>query len=83
MKKLWNKFRSLWKRDPEFMDINPDQASLKKVLYWRLISTFISISVAYYFLHELTTSVQMTLIEAGILTAVHYVFEEVWSKKYK
>ena len=83
MKKLWNKFRSLWKKDPEFMDINPEQASLKKVLYWRLISTFISISVAYYFLHELTTSVQMTLIEAGILTAVHYVFEEVWSKKYK
>jgi len=83
MKRLWNKFRSLWKKDPEFMDINPEQASLKKVLYWRLISTFISISVAYYFLHELTTSVQMTLIEAGILTAVHYVFEEVWSKKYK
>jgi|TARA_R100001079_G_C4300427_1_gene90923 uncharacterized membrane protein len=83
MKKLWNKLRSLWKKDPEFMDINPEQASLKKVLYWRLISTFISISVAYYFLHELTTSVQMTLIEAGILTAVHYVFEEVWSKKYK
>ena len=83
MKRLWNKFRSLWKKDPEFMDINPEQASLKKVLYWRLISTFISIFVAYYFLHELTTSVQMTLIEAGILTAVHYVFEEVWSKKYK
>ena len=83
MKKLWNKFRSLWKKDPEFMDINPEQASLKKVLYWRLISTFISISVAYYFLHELTTSVQMTLIEACVLTAVHYVFEEVWSKKYK
>ena len=83
MKNLWNKLRSLWKKDPEFMDINPEQASLKKVLYWRLISTFISISVAYYFLHELTTSVQMTLIEAGILTAVHYVFEEVWSKKYK
>ena len=83
MKRLWNKLRSLWKKDPEFMDINPEQASLKKVLYWRLISTFISISVAYYFLHELTTSVQMTLIEAGILTAVHYVFEEVWSKKYK
>ena len=83
MKKLWNKLRYLWKKDPEFMDINPEQASLKKVLYWRLISTFISISVAYYFLHELTTSVQMTLIEAGILTAVHYVFEEVWSKKYK
>ena len=83
MKKLWNKLRYLWKKDPEFMDINPEQASLKKVLYWRLISTFISISVAYYFLHEFTTSVQMTLIEAGILTAVHYVFEEVWSKKYK
>ena len=83
MKKLWNKFRSLWKRDPEFMDINPEQASLKKVLYWRLISTFISVCVGYYFLHEITTSVQMTLAEAGILTAVHYVFEEVWSKKYK
>jgi len=62
MKKLIRKFRQLWKKDPEFMDINPEQASLKKVLYWRLISTFISVSVAYYFLHELTTSVQMTLI---------------------
>tara|TARA_R100000406_G_C3090540_1_gene119364 strand:+ start:447 stop:698 length:252 start_codon:yes stop_codon:yes gene_type:complete len=83
MKNFIKRFRQLWRKDPEFMDINPDQASLKKVLYWRLISTFISIFVAYYFLHELTTSVQMTLIEAGILTAVHYVFEEVWSKKYK
>ena len=83
MKNFIKRFRQLWRKDPEFMDINPNQASLKKVLHWRLISTFISISVAYYFLHELTTSVQMTLIEAGILTAVHYVFEEVWSKKYK
>ena len=83
MKNFLKRFRQLWRKDPEFMDINPNQASLKKVLYWRLISTLISISVAYYFLHELTTSVQMTLIEAGILTAVHYVFEEVWSKKYK
>ena len=83
MKNFIKRFRQLWRKDPEFMDINPNQASLKKVLYWRLISTLISISVAYYFLHELTTSVQMTLIEAGILTAVHYVFEEVWSKKYK
>lgn len=83
MKNFLKKVRLFWKKDPDFMDINPDQASLKKVLYWRGISTLISVSIAYYFLHELTTSVQMTLIEAVILTAVHFIFEEVWSKKYK
>lgn len=83
MKNFLKKVRLFWKKDPDFMDINPDQASLKKVLYWRAISTLISVSIAYYFLHELTTSVQMTLIEAVILTAVHFIFEEVWSKKYK
>ena len=53
MKKIITKLRSLWteglwrnKKDPQFMDINPEQASLKKVVYWRLLSTVISMSIA-------------------------------------
>ena len=85
--KITKKLRNLWDRgfwrnrkDPQFMDINPDQASLKKVVYWRVVSTFISMIIAYYYLNEISTSIEMTIIEAGILTTIHYVFEELWSK---
>ena len=85
--KILKKLRNLWKnglwrnsKDPEFMDINPNQASLKKVVYWRVVSTFISMIIAYYYLNEITTSIEKTIVEAGILTAIHYVFEELWSK---
>jgi uncharacterized membrane protein len=87
MKRIITKLRSLWteglwrnKKDPQFMDINPEQASLKKVVYWRLMSTVISMVIAYYYLNEISTSIEMTIVEAGILTAIHYVFEELWSK---
>ena len=76
-------FRNLWKKDPNFMDINPDHASLKKVLYWRLISIEISTSVAYYYLNELLTSIEMTLVEAVVLTSMHYIFEELWEPNKK
>jgi len=86
--KLIEKLRSRWnsgfwrnKKDPQFMDINPEQASLKKVIYWRGLSTVISMVIAYYYLNELSTSIEMTIIEAVILTAIHYVFEEMWSIK--
>jgi len=87
MHKIIQKLRNLWRRgfwrnkkDPEFMDINPEQASLKKVVYWRVVSTIISMVIAYYYLNEISTSIEMTIVEAGILTVIHYVFEELWSK---
>jgi uncharacterized membrane protein len=78
---LWN--RNFWKnkKDPEFIDINPNQASLKKVIYWRGLSTIISTVIAYYYLNEISTSIEMTIIEGIILTVIHYVFEEMWSIK--
>ena len=39
---------------------------------------FISATIAFYYLGELFTSIQMILIEALILTVIHYVFEELW-----
>ena len=39
--------------------------------------------VAYYYLHEWLTSLEMTLVEAVILTATHYVFEELWPADQK
>ena len=84
IRKWWkNSFWTGNRRDPDFMDINPEQASLKKVVYWRLISTFISVFIGYYYLKEFAASVEMTIVEACILTAIHYVFEELWSKRYK
>ncbi len=76
--KLVKWLKNLWKKDPEFMDINPDHASLKKVLYWRAISVVISMAVAYYYLNEFLTTIEMTLVEAVILTSTHYIFEELW-----
>ena len=65
------------------MDINPDRASLKKVMYWRVITFFISTLVAFYYLGELTSSIEMTIIEALILTFFHYIFEELWDSKIR
>ena len=86
--KIIEKLRGLWKtdlwrnkKDPQFMDINPEQASLKKVVYWRGLSTVISMVIAYYYLNEISTSIEMTIVEGVILTAIHYVFEEMWSIK--
>ena len=83
IREIWR--RGFWKnqKDPEFMDINPDQASLKKVIYWRVLSTFISMTIAYYYLNEISTSIEMTMIEAAILTNIHYVYEEMWGIKKK
>ena len=73
-------FRSILAKDPDIIDINPDQANLKKVLYWRLISIFISMVVAFYYLGELYDTIEMTIVEALILTTLHYIFEELWSR---
>ena len=68
-------------KDPDIIDINPDQASLKKVVYWRVIAVAISMITAYWYLGELYTTIEMTLIEALIMTVTHYVYEELWDKK--
>ena len=75
-----NKIKNFLKTDPELIDINPEQESLRKVLYWRVISVIISLLVAYYYLGELYDSIEMTVVEAAILTLLHYIFEETWTK---
>ncbi len=72
--------KNFLKKDPEIIDINPGSENLRKVLCWRAVSTFISLSVAYYFLGHLESSIKMTIVEALLLTTVHYIFEEVWSR---
>jgi uncharacterized membrane protein len=75
-----NKIKNFLKTDPELIDINPEQESLRKVLYWRCISVFVSLIVAYYYLGEIYDSIEMTVVEAAILTLLHYIFEETWTK---
>lgn len=75
---MFEKLRLWSKKDPDFMDINPEHQSLKKVLCWRVITVIVSMTIAYYYLGELFSSVQMVAIEALILTIIHYVFEELW-----
>jgi uncharacterized membrane protein len=75
-----NKIKNFLKTDPDLIDINPDQESLRKVLYWRIISVVISLLTAYYYLGELYDSIEMTVVEAVILTLLHYIFEETWTK---
>ena len=75
-----NKIKNFLKTDPELIDINPEQESLRKVLYWRVISVIISLLVAYYYLGELYDTIEMTVVEAAILTLLHYIFEETWTK---
>jgi uncharacterized membrane protein len=68
-------------KDPDIIDINPDQASLKKVVYWRIAAIIISMTITFWYLGEIYTSVEMTLVEACILTVTHYIYEEMWDKK--
>ena len=71
------------KKDPNFMDINPDRASLKKVMYWRIITFFISALIAFYYIGEFSASIEMVVVEAIILTFFHYIFEEMWGSKVR
>ena len=86
MRQLINKFKHFFKKnksdkDPSFIDINPDKASLKKVIYFRIISIIISMFTAYYYLSEVYSSIEMVVVETVILTIVHFIFEELWEKK--
>lgn len=88
MKRLINKLKHFFRKnksdkDPSFMDINPDKASLKKVIYFRIISIVISMVTAYYYLSEIYSSIEMVIVETVILTIVHFVFEELWEKRPK
>ena len=79
---MFKKIRNFLRKDPEFMDLNPGHESLRKVIIWRVIVTILSTGIAYLFLHELASSLQMVLVEGVIITVVHYIFEEFWESKY-
>ncbi len=79
---MLKKIKNFLKRDPEFMDLNPGHDSLRKVIVWRLLVTLLSTGIAFIFLKELTSSLQLVLVEGVIITIVHYVFEECWESKY-
>ena len=79
---MFRKIRNFLRKDPEFMDLNPGHESLRKVIIWRIIVTILSTGIAYLFLHELTSSLQMVLVEGVIITVVHYLFEEFWESKH-
>ena len=79
---MLKKIKNFLKRDPEFMDLNPGHDSLRKVIVWRLLVTLLSTGIAFIFLKELTSSLQLVLVEGVIITIVHYVFEEYWESKY-
>jgi len=77
---MLEKIRNFLKKDPEMIDINPDRENLKKVLCWRVVTFFISTAIAYLYLNELYSTLEMVAVEAVILTTIHYIFEELWSK---
>jgi len=79
---MLKKITSFLKRDPDFMDLNPGHESLRKVIIWRVLVTVLSTGIALWFLGELTSSLQLVLVEGVIITIVHYVFEEYWESKY-
>jgi len=79
---MFRKITSFLKRDPDFLDLNPRHESLRKVIVWRILVTILSTGIAYWFLHELTSSLQLVVVEGVIITIVHYVFEEYWESKY-
>ena len=69
-------------KDPDLIDLNPNHNSLRKVVIWRFIVTLISTVIAYFFLNEITSPLALVLVEAVIVTIIHYVFEELWESKY-
>jgi uncharacterized membrane protein len=72
--------KSFLEKDPKMIDINPNRENLRKVLCWRLVTLFISAVIAYLYLDELYNTFEMVAIEAVILTTLHYIYEELWSK---
>ena len=81
--KRWKHFRlkNIFKIDPTLIDINPGRQSLKKVLYWRAIAFIISSALAYVYIKDIYSSIEMTIVEVLMLTSLHFIFEELWGSK--
>ena len=63
---------------PIFAKLPKLKIKYKKILYWNLLATFISILIVYGYIEEVDDSIQLgTLIAVG-LGALHYCFEELW-----
>ncbi len=77
---MLEKIRNFLRKDPQLIDINPDRENFKKVLCWRVVTLFISAGIAYLYLDELYSTLELVAVEAVILTTIHYIFEELWSK---
>ena len=83
MKKGWKRLnlKNIFKKDPTLIDINPDRQSLKKVLYWRALALIISSVLAYVYIKDIYSSLEMIIVEVLILTSLHFIFEELWDSK--
>ena len=53
---------------------------LKKVISWRAVSFFSAGTIAYLYLGEFRSSVELTIIMTAVMTAIHYSFETLWEK---
>ncbi len=51
---------------------------MKKVIVWRILSTFCGWGITYLYLGNITRSLELTVVIGFTMTIVHYFFEKWW-----
>jgi uncharacterized membrane protein len=72
----------LAKAKPAWMKKKICNNHLKKVIYWRILSTFIASLITWRYLGKLDKSIGLVVILTLVMTTLHYYFEKFW-KNYE
>ena len=54
--------------------------SIVKTIIWRILATLITWGVVYFFIHQLTNSLKITLVAAFLSMLAYYIHERTWNK---
>ena len=53
---------------------------VKKVIAWRILSTFCGWGITYVYIGSAIRSLELTIVIGGTMTFIHYFFEKWWDK---
>ena len=56
--------------------------SIVKTITWRVIATFVTVSIVYFFTRELVLSAGIGLVDVVIKTVFYYSHERIWDRIY-
>ena len=56
--------------------------SIAKTITWRVIATFITVSIGYFFTREVVLSAGIGLVDVIVKIVAYYSHERIWDRIY-